>query len=99
MYIGRIIGNVVSIAKIKELDSARLYVVEHFSSKLEPEGKYDICIDAVGIGIGDYVLVCSGSAARMPVLTSKMPADCTIMARIDDFKKFKEEYFNKNNDG
>jgi len=95
MYIGKVIGNVVSVAKIKELDSARLYVVERYNYKLELEDKYDICIDAIGIGIGDYVLVCNGSAARMPVLTSKMPADSTIMARIDDFKKFKEEYLAK----
>ncbi|HAX17232.1 MAG TPA: ethanolamine utilization protein EutN [Actinobacteria bacterium] len=93
MYIGRVIGNVVSVAKIEQLESARLFIVEHFDFRLEPAGKYEVSIDAIGVGIGDYVLVCGGSAGRMPSLTSKMPADSTIMARIDDFKKFRKEYF------
>jgi microcompartment protein CcmK/EutM len=93
MYIGRVIGNIVSVAKIEQLNSAKLFIVEYFNSRLEPAGKYEISFDAIGIGIGDYVLVCGGSAGRMPALTSKMPADSTIMARIDDFKKFRKEYF------
>lgn len=91
MYIGRVVGNIVSVAKIEQLDSARLFLVEQYNSKLEPNGKFEVSIDAIGIGIGDYVLVCGGSAGRMPEITSKMPADSTIMARIDDFKKFKKE--------
>ncbi|MDD3520370.1 MAG: EutN/CcmL family microcompartment protein [Actinomycetota bacterium] len=96
MYIGRVIGNIVSTAKIEQLNSAKLFIVEHFNHRLEPAGRYEISFDAIGIGIGDYVLVCSGSAGRMPYLTSKMPADSTIMARIDDFKKLKKEYFIEN---
>ena len=94
MYIGRIVGNVVAVAKVEQLNSARLFLVEQYDFKLEPSGKYEVSVDAIGIGIGDYVLICGGSAGRMPELTSKMPADSTIMARIDDFKKFKEEYLN-----
>ena len=34
MYIGRVIGNVVSVAKIEQLESARLFIVEHFDFRL-----------------------------------------------------------------
>ncbi len=92
MFIGRVIGNIVSTAKRDELQAAKLFIVEVYNDKLEPTGKYEVSFDAIGIGLGDYVLVCGGSAARMPETTSKMPADSSIMARIDDFKKLKKEF-------
>ncbi len=91
MIIARVIGNVVSVAKVNELRPAELYVVEFYNYALEPAGKYEIAIDSIGVGIGDYVLTCSGSAARMSEFTKKMPSDTTIMARIDNFELLKKE--------
>jgi len=91
MMISRVIGNIVSVAKVEQLKPAKLYLVENYSYLLEPNGKYDIAIDSIGAGIGDYVLTCGGSAARMSDFTKTMPSDCTIIARIDNFEKFKSE--------
>jgi microcompartment protein CcmK/EutM len=42
-----------------------------------------IAVDAVGAGVGEYVLYASGSSARQTTLTQNRPVDATIMAIVD----------------
>jgi len=90
MLIGKVIGNVVSIAKVSELDSVKLYILQTYDYEYKPIEKFDVAVDAIGVGIGDYVIYCGGSAARMSELTkSGIPSDITIIARIDSFDELK----------
>ena len=90
MLIGKVIGNVVSVAKVSELLSVKLYVVQVYDYEFKPMGKFEVAVDGVGAGIGDYVLYCGGSASRMAELTkSGVPTDITIIARIDSFDELK----------
>lgn len=91
MLIGKVIGNVVSTAKVNELKPVKLYVLQIYDFQLEPSEKYEIAVDSIGAAIGDYVLYCGGSAARLSQLTmTGIPTDMTIIARIDDFKELKK---------
>lgn len=91
MLIGKVIGNVVSIAKVSELESVKLYILQVYDYEFKPTEKFEVAVDGVGAGIGDYVLYCGGSAARMAELTkSKIPTDITIIARIDSFDELKK---------
>lgn len=90
MLIGKVIGNVVSTAKVPELMSVKLYVLQVYDYNLNPIEKFEVAVDGVGAGIGDYVLYCGGSAARLSELTkSGVPTDITIIARIDSFDELK----------
>jgi microcompartment protein CcmK/EutM len=40
-------------------------------------------VDAVGAGIGEIVLVATGSSARQTQVTSNKPVDAVIMAIVD----------------
>jgi microcompartment protein CcmK/EutM len=92
MLIGKVIGNVVSTAKVAELKSVKLYVLQVQNYKLEPMEKYEVAVDGIGAGIGDYVLYCGGSAARLSELTkSGIPTDITVIARIDSFDELKSK--------
>jgi len=42
-----------------------------------------VAADAVGAGIGEYVLYASGSSARQTTVTDKRPCDAVIMAIVD----------------
>ena len=91
MLIGKVIGNVVSVAKVSELEPVKLYILQVYDYKFKPIEKYEVAVDGVGAGIGDYVLYCGGSAARMAELTkSGVPTDITIIARIDSFDELKK---------
>ena len=91
MLIGKVIGNVVSVAKVLELEPVKLYILQVYDYEFKPIEKYEVAVDGVGAGIGDYVLYCGGSAARMAELTkSGVPTDITIIARIDSFDELKK---------
>ena len=86
MLIGKVIGNIVSVAKVPELLSMKLYILRVYDYELKPTEKFEVATDSIGAGMGDYVLYCGGSAARMTELTkSGVPTDITIIARIDSF--------------
>jgi carbon dioxide concentrating mechanism protein CcmL len=92
MLIGKVIGNVVSVAKVLELEPVKLYILQVYDYEFKPIEKYEVAVDGVGAGIGDYVLYCGGSAARMAALTRSagVPTDITIIARIDSFDELKK---------
>ncbi len=87
MQIARIVGNIVSTFKVNDLKSAKLYIVQMLDIEFNPTNDYQVVIDTVGIGFGDNVLVCTGSAARMTERTKNMPTDMSIIARMDFLPK------------
>jgi microcompartment protein CcmK/EutM len=91
MLIGKVVGNIVSVAKVSELRSVKLYILQVYDYEFKPTEKFEVAVDGIGAGIGDYVLYCGGSAARMAALTkSGIPTDITIIARIDSFDELKK---------
>jgi microcompartment protein CcmK/EutM len=42
-----------------------------------------IAVDTVQAGVGDVVLVCSGSSSRQTAMTKNKPVDAVIMAVVD----------------
>ncbi|MCE5329214.1 EutN/CcmL family microcompartment protein [bacterium] len=92
MLIGKVIGNIVSNAKVSELKPMKLYILQVYDYSFSPTERYEVVVDGVGAGIGDYVLFCGGSAARLLKLTEAgVPIDMAIIARIDDFNKLKKD--------
>ena len=64
MLIGKVVGSVVSTRKCENLIGNKFMIVdvlEHMHSG----AKQLIAIDKIGAGIGEYVLVAQGSAARI----------------------------------
>ena len=55
-------------------------VLEH----MQTGAKQIIAIDKIGAGIGDYVLVAQGSAARVGSGMPDAPIDAAIVGIIDD---------------
>lgn len=79
MVIGTVTGNVVSTRKNESLLGSKLLVVRLF--EMMGAGTI-VAVDNVGAGIGDYVLVATGSAAR--VQNPGAPIDALIVGIIDD---------------
>ncbi|MCL5071631.1 MAG: EutN/CcmL family microcompartment protein [Actinobacteria bacterium] len=85
MEIGKIVGNVISVAKIEELKPVKLFLVQLLGEKYKPKDDYVVAIDAIGVGFGDFVVITQGSGSRFTELSKPTHTDASIVARIDNF--------------
>jgi ethanolamine utilization protein EutN len=83
MIAGKVIGSVVSTRKSERLMGNRFMVVEIVGS-MKQESKQMITIDLIGAGIGEYVMIATGSAARIGCDNPEAPIDAAIVGLIDD---------------
>jgi microcompartment protein CcmK/EutM len=83
MLMGKVVGTVVSTRKEPELDGLKFLIVKGCDFDGKPNGASVVAVDAVGAGIGEVVLYCSGSSARQTQVTKDRPVDATIMAIVD----------------
>ncbi len=83
MLAGKVVGSVVSTRKNDRLIGNKFMVVE-IIGKMQDRGRQLIAIDNIGAGIGEYVLVALGSAARIGCGMADAPVDAAIVGIIDD---------------
>ncbi len=83
MIVGKVIGSVVSTRKMTALVGSKLMVVEPLSSMENAQSKI-IAIDNIGAGIGEIVLVVTGSAARIGSRMENSPVDAAIVGIVDE---------------
>jgi microcompartment protein CcmK/EutM len=84
VILGKVVGTVVSTQKDPNLVGLKLQLVQAVSVKdQKPEGRIMVAVDSVGAGIGDLVMLVTGSSARLTLLTQKAPTDATIVAIVD----------------
>ena len=83
MYLGRVIGTVVSPSKNEHLVGMKLLVVEKLTERLEREGTSEVAVDSVGAGTGEIVIVCKGSSARYVFGKGDAPVDTSIVGIVD----------------
>lgn len=84
MIVGRVIGNVWATRKTESLSGLKFMVVEPITYK-DCSSQYPIvCADKIGAGIGELVLVVSGSTARLALDRVDAPVDNAIVGIIDD---------------
>ncbi len=82
MIIGKVVGSVVSTRKCDNLVGNKFMIVEPIPS-LRMNNRI-VAIDKIGAGIGEFVLVAQGSAARVGCDMEKAPVDAAIVGIIDD---------------
>lgn len=90
MFLGRVIGTVWATRKEERLEGLKLQIVREVDLQLKPTNKFVIAADVVQAGMGEIVLVSTGSAARQSPQVEKRPVDALIMAVIDNLE-FKGE--------
>ena len=83
MLLAKIVGTVVATRKDPRLVSSKLLVVRPMDPRGKPEGGYIVAIDTVDAGVGETVLVVSGSSARMATGLKDCPVDAAIVGVID----------------
>ena len=83
MLLGKIVGTVVATRKDPRLVSSKLLVVRPMDPRGKAEGGYLVAVDTVDAGVGETVLVVSGSSARMASGMKDCPVDAAVIGIID----------------
>lgn len=84
MFIGTVIGDVVSTCKHHALSGARLLWVELFSREPARPPRRILALDTVDAGPGDRVLVLDeGNGAAQVLHSQRGPVRTVIVGRID----------------
>ena len=90
MFLAKVTGSVVSTQKVDIMTGQKLLVVEPLrvneknSSDLQGTGRTFICVDTVGSGEGETVLIVQGSSARFTEDTKTLPIDAAIIGIVDE---------------
>lgn len=82
MIIAKVIGSIVSTRKNDNLVGSKFMVVEPCLGKAQPQDRF-VAVDNVGCGIGEIVLVATGSAARIGCDKELCPIDAAIVGIVD----------------
>jgi ethanolamine utilization protein EutN len=83
MLLARVVGTVVATRKDPRLVSNKLLVARPVDPKGKMEGSYLVAVDTVDAGVGETVLIVSGSSARMASGMKDCPVDAAIVGIID----------------
>ena len=83
MLIAKVVGSVVSTRKSESLVGNKFMIVETYPDFASTSKRF-IAVDNVGAGMGETVLVATGSAARIGDGKENSPIDAAIVGIIDD---------------
>ncbi len=83
MLLARIVGTVVATRKDARLVASKLLLARPVDPKGKTEGSYLVAVDTVDAGVGETVLIVSGSSARMASGMKDCPVDAVVVGIID----------------
>ena len=83
MLLAKIVGTVVATRKDPRLVSTKLLIARGVDPRGKAEGAYVVAVDTVDAGVGETVLIVSGSSARMASGLKDCPVDAAIVGIVD----------------
>ena len=83
MIIGTVIGSVFSTRKSEKLVGNKFMIVRPVAS-MSKSGEDLVAIDIIGAGVGEKVLLATGSAARIGCDMKEAPVDAAIVGILDE---------------
>lgn len=86
MLIGKVVGTVISTRKNSNLVGNKFLIIEPYEGFEFKGSSRIVAVDNVGSGIGEIVLVATGSAARIGCSMDGSPIDAAVVGIVDDEK-------------
>jgi ethanolamine utilization protein EutN len=89
MFLARVEGSVVATKKDPSMNGRKLLLVrpqlvdEKDPTKFRPGANTIVAVDSVGAGIGELVMFCQGSSARLAPNLKDAPVDAVIIGIVD----------------
>ncbi len=82
MLIGTVVGSIVSTRKCENLIGNKFMIID-LHKKMAGKEQQIVAVDPIGAGIGEVVLVATGSAARIGCDMADTPVDAAIVGIVD----------------
>ena len=86
MQLARVIGTLVATRKDEKMEGLKFLIVRPITVDGGDLGHVVVAVDAVGAGVGEVVMIATGSSARQTVMTDRRPCDAVIMAIVDTWE-------------
>jgi len=89
MFLAKIEGSVVSTKKDASMDGRKLLLLrpqlvdDKDPTRFRPGMNTIIAVDSLGAGIGEMVLFCQGSSARLAPGLKEAPVDAVVIGIVD----------------
>jgi ethanolamine utilization protein EutN len=99
MFLARVEGSVVATKKDASMSGRKLLLVrpqlvdEKDPTKFRPGANTIIAVDSVGAGIGELVMFCQGSSARLAPNLKDAPVDAVIIGIVDTVDVFGKQIY------
>ena len=90
MIIAKVVGNIWATRKEESLSGMKLMIVQAIDAVTKEKRKSFVAVDQVGAGIGEMVIVSTGSSARLAELGKHSPIDAIIVGIVDEMDVPKE---------
>ena len=100
MFLARVEGSVVATKKDPSMSGRKLLLVrpqlvdEKDPTKFRPGANTIVAVDSVGAGIGELVMFCQGSSARLAPNLKDAPVDAVIIGIVDTVDVLGKEIYN-----
>jgi ethanolamine utilization protein EutN len=89
MFLAKVEGSVVSTKKDASMSGRKLLLLrpqlvdDKDPAKFRPGSNTIVAVDSVGAGVGEMVLFCQGSSARLAPNLKDAPVDAVIIGIVD----------------
>jgi ethanolamine utilization protein EutN len=89
VFLARVEGSVVSTKKEPSMLGRKLLLVrpqlvdEKDPTRFRPGSNTIVAVDVVGAGVGELVMFCQGSSARLAGGLKELPVDAVIIGIVD----------------
>jgi ethanolamine utilization protein EutN len=100
MFLARVEGSVVATKKDPSMSGRKLLLLrpqlvdEKDPTKFRPGTNTIVAVDCVGAGIGELVMFCQGSSARLAPNLKDAPVDAVIIGIVDTVDVLGKEIYN-----
>jgi ethanolamine utilization protein EutN len=90
MIVAKVVGNIWATRKEESLSGMKLMIVQAIDAVTKEKRQSFVAVDQVGAGIGEMVIVSTGSSARLAKLGRHSPIDAIIVGIVDEMDVPKE---------
>jgi microcompartment protein CcmK/EutM len=95
MLLAKVVGTVVATRKDARIEGLKFLLLQQVNPENLKEGGFVVANDAVGAGLGEFVLYASGSSARQTEMTKDRPCDAVVMAIVDTWEIGGQQLYEK----
>src|SRR5437016_11857828 len=100
MFLAKVEGSIVATKKDASMSGRKLLLLrpqlvdEKDPAKFKPGVNTIVAVDSVGAGIGELVLFCQGSSARLAPNLKEAPVDAVIIGIVDTVDVLGKQIYN-----